>query len=60
MIRVEIELSVPGQALIDVVEAVSHAIINDERLNDAVVHRFVVEKEMLDAMSVCGPSLAIS
>jgi hypothetical protein len=44
MIRVEIELSVPGQAVVDVAETISHALIKEERLNDAVIHRLTVEE----------------
>lgn len=44
MIRVEIEISTPGQNVVDVTNAISHALMNEERLNNSVVHRMIVEE----------------
>lgn len=44
MLRIEIDLSVLGQSVVNVTEMISHALSNEERLNDAVVHRILVEE----------------
>lgn len=44
MIRIEIELSVPGQPVARIANAIANALYTSDDLEDVVVHRITIEE----------------